>query len=110
VDQFAQATGQAWKHRIRNGLFVAAIAAMLALFSVFRWGNPLGLSDDWTMAVFFLVLPVFCVWNAVAIRCPRCGKAPAWYHMTHGSFRGAGTRAEVVRSCPACGFDPTQSQ
>jgi hypothetical protein len=103
--RFAKTTGQTWKYRLWQVATVAAIAVSLAFFSLWN-GNPAGLPEGMTIALYFLICVFWIIWWAAAIRCPSCGSRIGWYQMRHGSANEAPTRFLGVSVCPACGFDP----
>jgi len=102
---FAQLTGQTWKYRVWQVLTVAAGLVMIALFSLWQ-GNPLHLPEGLTTGVFFLVCIPWFIWYAAAIKCPKCGRSPTWYHMTHGRASSVERRLDSTVTCPMCGFNP----
>ena len=105
IGKFANATGQRWKYLVWLGTTLAAVLMSVAFFSLWR-GNPLGLPMGPTTAVYFPVCLFWFAWWAVAIRCPACGIAIGWYHMSHGSATDAVDRIVTAEACPACGFVP----
>lgn len=107
MPQFAKATGQFWKYSVWVELTVAEVLVTLAFFSLWR-GNPLHLPEGLTTGAFFIIALVWFIWLAVAIRCPKCGKSPAWYQMTHGKARTYGDRILATTACPSCGFNPVK--
>jgi len=52
--RFAKTTGQTWKYRLWQVATAAAIAVSLAFFSLWN-GNPAGLPEGLTIALYFLV-------------------------------------------------------
>jgi len=107
MNSFARATGQLWKVHVRQILTVAAVAMTLGFFSLWL-GNPLHLPLGLTVASYFTICGVWFFWYAAAIRCPKCGRSPAWHQMTHGSAGDWQARLATTSACPVCGFDPSK--
>jgi hypothetical protein len=101
--RFADATGQRWKYRVLIAAMIAALCISVAFFSLWN-GNPAGLRDDITIALYIPICIFWLVWWAAAIRCPSCGIRIGWYQMNRGSASDVATRMAMTGSCPACGF------
>jgi len=109
VFTFARLTGQLWKYRVWQVATVLAVVMSVAFFSLWR-GNPAGLREGMTTALYFPICLFWFVWWATAIRCPACGQSPVWYQMRHGKADDATARILTGTTCPACGFDPRDSE
>jgi hypothetical protein len=66
---FANATGQGWKYRVLIAALLAAVGISVAFFSLWN-GNPAGLPQGLTIALYIPICIFWFVWWAAAIRCP----------------------------------------
>jgi len=106
IGKFAYATRQGWKYRVWRVASVAAVLVSLAFFSLWN-GNPAGLPEGLTTALYFPICIFWFVWWAAAIRCPACSIRIGWYQMNRGSASDASARIMMSGACPACGFEPS---
>jgi hypothetical protein len=106
--QFAKETGQQWKVRIWLVLTAAALLASAAFFSLWQ-GNPAGLPEGITIAVYFPICVLWFVWWAAAIRCPVCRQRPVWHQMTHARVSDFEQSILTIAAWPSCGFNPCSS-
>jgi hypothetical protein len=104
-------TGQRWK--TGPGVIALVLAMSMLVGLIYASANPetafAGMGNDSLIVVLALMLALFgtlaFAWFIIAIRCPACGKRPAWQLMAGEQSSQWFTRLWTLEVCPACGYD-----
>ena len=105
LKHFAGLTGQLWKYRVLQVLFIVALIITVAFLTLWN-GNPANLPEVTVTAVYIAVSVVWGIWLMAAIQCPACRVRVVWHHFNHGRHQEAVTRAFATVMCPCCSYDP----